>query len=156
MITFNRKFYFSNLDRLPEITGVTLGATVHADGSFEAAADQDLPDGEQLGISPLLSVRITARNDKDRVYWAWRILNELPGDASLDTTERGYWGPTNEYEPSWRIDTNLSEPTPDLWLVLYHWMLDADQSSVYLEWGGQVRIYDREEIPAFAFAGIKA
>lgn len=157
MLSFANKFFFSDNGYLYEVCKVTMGATVLRNG-FEAAcdaADVSLLEnlgGEAVPISKNLLVRVTARDEAQRAYWAWRLLAAIGADATLDTTQQGYWGPTDEYESSWLISTTLPAPTAELLEVVYEWLVTAQQEAVYLEFGGQVLILDRDEVPVYATA----
>ncbi len=147
MLAFNHKYLFTDAAKLSSVIEQTLGATVYANGNFEAASDEPLP-GWSLPISEPVVVRVTARTDKERAFWSWKILDAAGDGAQLDTSERGYWGPTDEYEPSWKITTTLTDPA-SLAEVIYQWLTACQQQSVYLEYGGHVLILDAEEVPAY-------
>lgn len=153
MLTLSYNVLFPAGADLGAITDITGGATVHDDGTITAAADTDTAaklfalGGDISGVSDTLLFRVTARTDIERVRWTARLLDILQGYVTrVTTSDKGFWGPTGEYEASWVIETNLDRLPHWLAAELEFYLHGAAQEALYVELGYRVFIADRGEV----------
>lgn len=104
-----------------------------------------------LYFTKKLAIRVTAATQEARDYWHQRIMSaicevtggattrwsgETGGDNPVNVGDWGYWGPTNEYEPSVYIEAACEDPqglAEAIWPTVQEWMVATNQQAVYME-----------------------